>query len=172
MVETTLYDLTETFKQIQAMAEEDGADEQAFLDTLDSINWQEDFEEKCDGCVMTIRNLEIAVGADKGRIEAMEKILESVKASKKTKENRIKNMKERLCNAMIAVDKQKFKSSRFSYWTQTTSEVVIDKEDEVSLEYMTTPKPEKSKTLIKEALKNGEKLPFAHIEEHETVRFR
>ena len=172
MADISLYELTETFKQIQAMAEDDEADEQAFLDTLDAIDWTTDFESKCDSYVMTIRNLELAIGADDGQIAAIEKILENVKKSKQAKENRIKNMKERLCNAMIAVDKTKFKSSRFSYWTQKTSEVVVTDETLVPLTMKTIPEPKISKKLIKDALKNGEKLSFAHLEEHETVRFK
>jgi len=168
----TLYELTETFKEIQAMAQDDNADEQAFLDTLDSINWQEDFEEKCDNYVMVIRNTEVAIGADDGQIAAIEKVLEEVKKSKQAKENKIKRMKESLCKAMIAVDRTKFKSSRFSYWTQKTSEVVITDEANIPFEFMTVPKPTISKTKIKDALKNGEQLSFAHIEEHETARFK
>lgn len=167
----TLYELTETFKEIQAMAEDDNADEQAFLDTLDAIDWNKDFEDKCDSYVMVIRNTEIAIGSDDGQIAAIEKILEDLKKSKAAKENKIKKMKESLCKAMIAVDKPKFKSSRFSYWTQKTSEVVITDEN-VPFEFMTVPKPTVSKTKIKDALKKGEQLSFAHIEEHETVRFK
>lgn len=172
MAEKSLYELTETFKQIQAMLEDDNEDEQALKDTLESIDWNTDFEEKCDGYVMVIRNTEVAIGADDGQIAAIEKILEEVKKSKQAKENKIKRMKESLCKAMIAVDRTKFKSSRFSFWTQKTSEVVITDEANIPFEFMTVPKPTVSKTKIKDALKNGEQLSFAHIEEHETARFK
>lgn len=167
---TSLYELTGVFLQIQALAED--GDEQAFNDTLEAMNWNEDFENKCDATVMVIRNLEVSVGSDEGQIAAIKKILDDVKKSKAEKENKIKRLKENMARAMIAVEKPKFKTGKFSFWTQKTSEVVIDNETAVPLDYMTTPKPEISKTLIKEALKNGEKLPFAHIEEKETVRFK
>lgn len=168
----TLYELTEQFKQIQSMVEEEGADEQVFIDTLDSIDWEHDFEEKADSYVMCIRNAEIAVGADEGQIAAVEKILEELKKSKAAKENRIKRMKESLCNAMIQTGKTKFKSQRFSFWTQKTSEVVITDEAGVSMEYYTVLEPKISKQKIKDALKKGETLPFARLDEKETVRFK
>lgn len=171
-METTLYQLTETFKQIQSMVEDDGADEQVLTDTLDSIDWNEDFEEKCDSYVMVIRNTEVSIGADDGQIEAIEKILNDLKKSKAAKENKVKRMKESLCNAMVTTGKEKFKTEHFSLWTQKTSEVVITDEAGVSMEYFTVPEPKISRTKIKDALKNGEKLPFARLEEKETLRFR
>lgn len=168
----TLYELTETFKQIQSMVEDEGADEQVFIDTLDSIDWQKDFEEKADSYVMTIRNIEVAIGADDGQIAAIEKILQTLKDSKTRKENMVKRMKESLCSAMIATDHKKFKSTRFSFWTQKTSEVVITDEAGVSMEFFTIPEPKISKQKIKDALKKGEELPFARLDEKEIVRFK
>lgn len=170
MNNTSLYELTGIFLQLQAMAED--GDEQAFNDTLESLNWNEDFENKCDATVMVIRNLEVSIGSDEGQIEAINNILDEVKKAKAEKEAKIKRLKANMAKAMIAVDKPKFTTSKFKFWTQKTSEVVIDNEANVPLDYMTTPKPQISKTLIKEALNKGEKLSFAHIEEKDTVRFK
>lgn len=168
----TLYELTETFKQIQTMAEEDG-DEQAFIDTLDSIDWTKDFEDKCDSYVMTIRNIEVSAGADEGQIQAIEKILADLKASKTAKENKVKRMKESLCDAMAKVGRTKFKTSRFSYWTQkTTPTVVIQEEATVPMEYLILQEPKVDKKKIADDLKKGEKLDFARLESHDIVRFR
>lgn len=171
-MEASLYELTETFKQIQSMVEDDGADEQVFADTLDSIDWNEDFEEKCDSYVMVIRNTEIAIGADDGQIKAIEKILQEVKDSKAAKENKIKKMKESLCSAMIATNHTKFKSKRFSFWTQATSSVVIDDPASVPVEFFRVKEPEINREAIKKALNNGEELGFAHLEKKDGVRFK
>ena len=169
---TSLYQLTETYKQIQAMVEEDG-DEAAFEDTLDSINWNEDFENKCDGYAMVIRNVELSIAADKGQIEYLDKLLKAVKDSKTAKENKIKRMKESMYEAMNKVGKTKFKSQRFSYWTQkNTPSLVIDNPENVPLEYFKTPAPEIDKEAIKKALKDGETFSFAHLETTEGVRFK
>lgn len=171
-MEASLYELTETFKQIQAMVEDDGADEQVLADTLESIDWNEDFEEKCDSYVMVIRNTEVAIGADEGQIKAIEKILQELKDSKASKENKVKRMKESLCSAMIATNRTKFKSQRFSFWTQATSSVVIDDPANVPVEFFRVKEPEINKDAIKKALSNGEKLTFAHLEKKDGVRFK
>ena len=168
----TLYELTEQFKQIQSMVEEDGSDEQVFLDTLDSIDWEHDFEEKADSYVMTIRNVEVSIGADEGQIEAIEKILKDLKDSKTRKENMVKRMKESLCNAMVATDHTKFKSKRFSFWTQETSSVVIDDPANIPMDFYRVREPEVNKEAIKKALNNGETFEFAHLEKKSGVRFK
>ena len=172
MAEQTLYELTETFKEIQAMLEDD-TDEQVLIDTLDSIDWYKDFEDKCDNYVMVIRNTEMAIAADKGQIEYLDKLLKAVKDSKAAKENKIKRMKESMYDAMNKVGKTKFKSQRFSYWTQkNTPSLVIDNPENVPLEYFKTPAPEIDKEAIKKALKDGETFSFAHLETTEGVRFK
>ena len=172
-MEKTLYELTEEYKQIQAMVEDDGEDEQTLIDTLDSIDWTKDFEEKADSYVMVIRNAEVDIAADEGRIKAVEKILENMKKSKTAKENHVKRMKESLHSAMVTVGKPKFKTKMFSFWTQTnTPSVVIDKPEAIPMDYYRVPEPEVNKQAIKEALQKGEKLDFAHLEATEGVRFR
>ena len=173
MESKSLNQLTEEFMQIQAMVEDDDADEQTLIDTLDSIDWTKDFEAKADGYVMTIRNIEVSIGSDEGQIAAIEKILEGLKASKKAKENSVKRMKESLCDAMIKVGKTKFQSQNFKFWTQKNpASVVIDKPEEIPLEFYRVPEPEVNKAAIKEALQKGESLPFAHLEVKDGVRFR
>lgn len=172
MAEQTLYELTETFKQIQAMLEDD-TDEQVLKDTLDSIDWDKDFEDKCDSYVMVIRNTEMAIAADKGQKEYLKKLLDTLNDSITAKENKIKRMKESMYDAMNAVGKTKFKSQRFSFWTQkNTPSLVIDKPENVPLEYFKTPEPEIDKEAIKKALKDGETFNFAHLETTEGVRFK
>ena len=168
----TLYELTDTYRQIQAMVEDDNADEQVFIDTLDSIDWEKDFEEKADGYVMTIRNVEVAIGADEGQIAAIEKVLKDLKDSKTRKENMVKRMKESLCNAMIATNHEKFKSTRFSFWTQPSTSVVIDDEANIPMEFYRVKEPEINKDAIGKALRSGEKFEFAHLESKQGVRFR
>ena len=168
----TLYELTDTYRQIQAMVEDDDADEQVFIDTLDSIDWEHDFEEKADSYVMTIRNVEVAIGADEGQIAAIEKILKDLKDSKTRKENMVKRMKESLCKAMIETKHEKFKSKRFSFWTQASTSVVIDDPTSIPMEFYRVKEPEVNKDAIKKALNNGETFEFAHLEKKDNVRFK
>ena len=169
----SLYELTETYRQIQMMVEDEQADEQVLNDTLDSIDWTTDFEEKCDNYVMVIRNTEVSIGADEGQIKVIEKYLEDLKNGVKVKKNRVSRMRENLCSAMIKVGKPKFESQRFKYWTQKNpASVVIDNPENIPMEFYRVPEPEINKAAIKEALQKGEKLDFAHLEQKEGVRFK
>ncbi len=169
----TLYELTGQYKEIEAMIEDDAVDEQAFLDTLDSIDWEQNFQDKADAYVEIIRNIEVSIGADDGKIDAITKILDSIKASKAAKENKVKKMKENLCNAMIETNQQKFQTQKFSFWTQkTTPSVVIEEGSVIPMDYLTVPEPKADKKKIADALKNGEKLDFAKLEQHDIVRFK
>lgn len=167
----TLYELTDLFKQIQALAQDD--DEQAFNDTLDSVNWKEDFEEKAEGYVQVIRNIELDIASDDGQIEYLEKLLETAKKGKTSKENKIKRMKNDLLKAMNDTGHTKFRTKLFSFWTQkTTPSVVIEEGATIPMDFLTIPEPKPDKKKIADALKGGKELPFAHMEQGETVRFK
>ena len=84
----------------------------------------------------------------------------------------VKKMKESLCNAMIATKHEKFKSKRFSFWTQASSSVVIDDPTSIPMEFYRVKEPEVNKDAIGKALRNGEKFEFAHLEKKESVRFK
>lgn len=170
-MEVTLYELTQDFQNLMAMADDPEVDEQVFKDTLEGLEGV--IEAKADGYASVIRNLEVNVGALDGTIEAINKELDRVKAHKASLENRIQYMKESLCTAMIACDKKKFKTEKFSFWVQkNTPSVVIDKPADIPFEFYRVKEPEVDKTAIKKALSDGQKLEFAHLETTEGVRFR
>lgn len=171
MENPTLYELTQDYQNLMAMADDPEIDDQIFKDTLEGLEGA--IEDKADGYASVIRNLEVNVGALDGRIQAIERELDRVKDHKKSLENRIAYMKETLCTAMIACDKKKFHTSKFNFWVQkSTPAVVIDNEADVSFEYFDIPEPRISKAKIKDALTKGEVLSFAHLEQKDGVRFR
>lgn len=169
----TLYQIEEEWQQIASLVEDSEVDEQVFKDTLDAMDWNTRFKEKMDCYVMILRNTEVSIGSDEGQIKAIENILETLKSSKKAKENKMKYMKENMLRAMVSTGNTKFESEKFKYWTQkVTPALVIDKEEDIPLAYYTTPEPVVDKKAIREALKDGKKLGFAHLEEQQTVRFK
>lgn len=170
-METTLYELTQDYQNLMAMADDPEVDEEVFKDTLEGLEGA--IEVKADGYASVIRNLEITVGSLEGRIQAIQKEIDRVKAHKTSLENRIAYMKESLCTAMIACDKKKFQTEKFSFWTQkSTPSVVVDKPENIPMEFYRVPEPEIDKTKIKKALSSGEQLDFAHLEQKDGVRFR
>ena len=63
----TLYELTGQFLDIYNME----LDEETKLDTLDSIDWQTDYEEKVENYIKVLKNIESDVEARKNEIKRL-----------------------------------------------------------------------------------------------------
>lgn len=89
-------------------------------------------------------------------------------------ENNVKRMKENLQDAMELTGKVKFRTTLFNYWVQNNPvSVVLDTDDIDSVPsiYVKTVK-DFDKTAIKDAIKNGEDIGFAHLEQTRGLRIR
>jgi hypothetical protein len=81
-------------------------------------------------------------------------------------------MKEALQNAMFITGKTKFKTDLFNFNIQKNPpRLVIDKPEEVPEEYLIPQEPKIDTKAIKEILKEH-KLPFARLEQSESLRIR
>ena len=103
---STLFELTQDYRQVLDMADDPEIDPQAIIDTLDSIKGE--IEDKADGYARVIAELQ-------AESEAIKKQVERLTARAKTIDNNVKAMKERLKDAMIATGKTKFKTELFSF---------------------------------------------------------
>jgi len=167
-MEGTLYDITERYQAVLAMMEEDGEDE-CLKDTLDSIEGE--FEEKADNIVAIIKSLELQKGSINGQRQVFEKEVKTLKDKEDSIDNKISWLKKYLCDGMIALDKPKFKTKKFSFWTKKTpGSVVID--GVVPMEFLKVPEPQPDKTAIKKAIDSGEQFEWAHLESHDIAQFR
>lgn len=167
-MEGTLYDITERYQAVLAMMEEDQEDE-CLKDTLDSIEGE--FEEKADNIVAIIKSLELQKGSINGQRQVFEKEVENLKGKETSIDNKISWLKKYLCDAMIALNKPKFKTEKFSFWTKKTpGSVVID--GIVPMEFLKVPEPQPDKTAIKKAIDSGENFDWAHLESHDIAQFR
>lgn len=169
-MEGTLFEITGRYQQLLAFAEDGDIDDEIFAETLQGI--EDELELKAENYAKVIKELEVKKGSINGEIGVIQAEVERRKEIINSIDRHIARMKENLCNAMVTTGKQKFKSEHFSFWTQQTSEVVIDDEAGVSMDYFTVPEPKISKTKIGDALRKGETLPFAHLEKRDTLRFR
>lgn len=160
----TLYQLTDNFRQVLEMAQDPSIDAQAIADTLEGIGGE--IEDKADGYAKVIKELE----ADSDKLTAeITRLTDRQKALK----NNIKRMKESLTVAMQATGKIKFKTDLFSFNVQKNPPtLVIDDEDKIPKEYYIPQEPKLDTTVIKELLKSGTELGFAHLEQGEGVRIR
>ena len=169
-MEGTLFEITDRYQQLLAFAEDGDIDDEVFAETLQGI--EDELELKAENYVRVIKELEVKKGSISGEISVIQAEVDRRKELINSIDRHIAKMKESLCNAMVTTGKQKFKTEHFSFWTQKTAEVIITDEAGVSMEFFTVPEPKISKQKIKDALKKGEELPLARLDEKETVRFK
>lgn len=156
-----LYELTGIFKQI---AEMEGIDEETKLDTLESIDWTEQFEEKVENTVKVIKNKEADVDQLKEEIDRLTK-------RKKSIENDITRLKTGLQGAFEITGHDKIKTLLFTVSLANNKPSVVVDEDLLPKKYfIQTLKPDK--TAIKELLKAGKKVKGAVLQESRSLRIR
>ena len=150
-----IYELTGNYEHLLNMLYDKDVDEQAILDTLESI--EGDIEDKADGYAKIIKELE---AQSKARKEEAKRLTESAQ----TIDNRIKMLKNNLFNCMKITGKTKFTTNLFSFnIVKNGGKQPLTIDGEVPKEYTKTV-IENDTSKIRQALENGENLPFAHLE--------
>lgn len=157
----SIYELTGIFKQI---AEMEGIDEETKLDTLESIDWTEQFEEKVENTVKVIKNKE----AEKKQIKEE---IDRLTARYKSIDNDITRLKTGLQGAFEITGHEKVKTLLFTVsLANNQPSVVVDEELLPKKYFIQTLKPDK--TAIKELLKAGKKVKGAVLQESRSLRIR
>lgn len=160
---STLYELTEEYMNLLAMAEDPDIDPQAFQDTLEGLGGE--IEIKADAYAKVIKQIE-------GNINTVDAEIKRLTEIKRLGENRVKAIKDNLEGAMITTGKTKFKTDLFSFGIQKNpATVVIDNEEEVPPQFLKVTTTV-NKTAIKDAIKSGLEFDFAHMEQSESLRIR
>ena len=159
----TLYEIAAEYMTLLDMAEE--IDEEVFKDTLEGIEGE--LEIKADNYAKVIAELE-------NKSEGLDKESNRLAERKKAIENNIKRIKDSLQVAMIATGMTKFKTELFNFGIQKNPpKLVLDKEvEDIPMDYYIFQDPIADKEKIKQELKEGKKLDFAHLEQGESLRIR
>lgn len=159
----TLYELTGQYRELLELAESEELDKQLIADTLEALEGE--IETKADGYAKIIRELE-------GKAELLKSEIDRLSNRKTAIENNIKSMKEALQNAMYITGKVKFKTNLFNFSIQKNPpKLEIDKPEEIPEEFLIPQPPKVDNAKLKEVLKEKE-LPFAHLEQSESLRIR
>lgn len=163
----TLYELTDEYMQLLAMAEDPDIDPEVINDTLEGLEGE--IEVKADGYATVIASLKSDVDMIKAETDRLNKRRQHIEAS-------IEAMKRSLQTAMQVTGKVKFKTDRYSYGIQNNPpSVVIDEQyiENIPDEYLKYSEPTIDKALIKEHLKAGMDLSgIAHLEQTQSLRIR
>lgn len=154
---STLYEITGDYlRLLEMLEEEESIDLQAFNDTLEGIEGE--FEIKADGYARVLKEL----AAEAGKYDAE---IQRMTARRDSLNNRSKMLKQHLYESMKATGKIKFKTDLFRFGIRKNGglqplEILPDVE--IPDKYLHK-EPDNMK--IREALKNGEELPFAMLKE-------
>ena len=161
-MELTLYHIDEEQRRINAMLEETGGEITPEIEELMAVN-EQNFIVKAENygyAILHYKAIVAAVKAEKDRLDAI----------KKTAENAIARMEERLVGAMQTFDKPKVEAATLKLSLRRSERVIIDDESAIPSDCIKV-KTEVDKTEVKRHLKAGETIG-AHIEENHTLQIK
>lgn len=161
-----IYDLTSGIQMLWDLMDQGELDDDTLIDAME--NSQEELNIKLENYCKFIKNLE----ADIAGLKEEEKRLA---ARRKTMENTIERAKAAMQWAMNAAGEKKVKGNLFTISLQANPEKVVLETEDVNLipsHYVRYKEPEIDKAKVKEDLKAGVELAFAHLEKTEGVRIR
>lgn len=161
----TLYELTDDFLKLLTLAEDENEDIEVILSTIEGVDYE--IELKAEGYAKVIKELE-------ARAEAIKKEEDRLAGMCETIANNIKRMKVTLQQSMEVTGKTKFKTDLFSFNIQNNPpSLVLDKGIEDIPDKYLIPQPAKVDNVkVKELLKTGESLDFAHLSVSKSLRIR
>ena len=154
-----LYELTEMYLNLKDM----DIEEEDLNSALENID--DEIETKADNIAKVLRDFD-------GDIEALKSEEERLAKKRKAIENRQKHLKEYLQNAMLVLDKRKFKTDLFSFNIQRNAPYLkILDESKIPEDYYKIEK-KLNKNDLKEAVKNGLFEDAAELVQTESLRIR
>ena len=160
-----MYELTGQRLDLLNMAESGDIGPDVLRDTLEALDGE--IEDKAEAYACIIKQLEADAVSLKTEIERMTAMLKSC-------ENNAKRMKEALYNMMVATDKRKFKTRRFSFNIQKNRPSVKWLDEELIPEMFKIPQPPKlDKVAAGEYLTAlGKPQPWGELTQSESLRIK
>ena len=155
----TLYELTGQFLDIYNLE----LDEETKLDTLESIDWNSDYEEKVENYIKVIKNIESDVEARKAEIK---RLTELNRADEKKKDH----LKETLSTSMQLTGHERVDTPLFKVSFRKSQAVEVDELVLPESYKVATWKPDKKR--LKEDLKNGLEIVGASLVERKNLSIR
>lgn len=155
----TLYELTGIYQQIYDME----MDDETKLDTLESIDWNEDYENKVENYIKVMKNLDADIEARKNEIDRLKKLNDADKSKKE-------RMKTDLATSMELTGHEKVDTTLFKVSFRKSEAVEVDETVLPESYKVATWKPDKKR--LKEDLKNGLEILGAELVERKNLNIR
>lgn len=158
----TLYELTSNYRKLQSLADE--TDPEVFNDTMASID--DAIQDKAIGYAKVISAMEAETAEIQEQINRLQ-------ARKKNVTTNIDRMKSNLIQAFHTADIDQVKDSLFTVKIRHNPEsILLMDENKIPVDYYQEQPMKLSKTLIKEALKKGKKVPGAELTRSESLMIK
>ena len=155
----SLYELTGQYLEIYNME----LDEETKLDTLDSIDWETEYETKVENYIKVMKNIDADVEARKAEIK---RLTELNKADEKKKDH----LKDTLSASMNATGHERVDTPLFKVSFRKSQAVEVDETVLPEAYKVATWKPDKKR--LKEDLKNGLEIIGASLVERKNLSIR
>lgn len=155
----TLYELTGQFLDIYNM----DLDDETKSDTLESIDWNSDYEEKVENYIKVIKNNEADIEARKNEIKRLTEL-------NKADERKNERMKEVLKESMDLTGHERVDTKLFKVSFRKSEAVEVDDLLLPEAYKVATYKPDKKR--LKEDLKNGLEILGAELVERKNLSIR
>lgn len=152
----TLYELTGVYQQIYDM----DMDDETKLDTLESIDWTEDYENKVENYIKVMKNLDADIEARKNEIDRLKKLNDADKSKKE-------RMKTDLATSMELTGHEKVDTTLFKVSFRKSEAVEVD--DLLLPEAYKVATWKADKKRLKEDLKNGLEILGAELVERKNL---
>lgn len=155
----TLYELTGQFLDIYNM----DLDDETKADTLESIDWNSDYEEKVENYIKVIKNNEADIEARKNEIKRLTEL-------NRADERKNERMKEVLKESMDLTGHERVDTKLFKVSFRKSEAVEVDDLLLPESYKVATWKPDKKR--LKEDLKNGLEILGAELVERKNLSIR
>ena len=155
----SLYELTGQYLEIYNME----LDEETKLDTLDSIDWETEYEIKVENYIKVMKNIDADVEARKAEIK---RLTELNKADEKKKDH----LKDTLSASMNMTGHERVDTPLFKVSFRKSQAVEVDEAVLPEAYKVATWKPDKKR--LKEDLKNGLEIIGASLVEIKNLSIR
>ena len=150
----TLYEMSNTAKQLYELLESGDIDEQILLDTLESIG----ASAKLEDYVHVLKSFE-------AEVTMIEAEMSRLKENKRLLENRMEHMKSKMIEYMQATNQKSAQAGTFKIRLNESKSCEIEDESMIPMQFMREipAKLEPDKNAIKKALKGGERVSGASL---------
>lgn len=155
----SLYELTGQYLEIYNME----LDEETKLDTLDSIDWENEYETKVENYIKVMKNIDADVEARKAEIK---RLTELNKADEKKKDH----LKDTLSASMNATGHERVDTPLFKVSFRKSQAVEVDETVLPEAYKVATWKPDKKR--LKEDLKSGLEIIGASLVERKNLSIK